>query len=190
MTDLTDADDVLQKQNAAEESLQGGAIRKPKKKKKEYLDPKVDEALEKQAQGGAIRKPKKKKKEYRDPKVDEALEKQAQGGRIKFFDPIHKHLHTSLSGKGGRLDPPYVRKKMHELMSAYHPSVFQSYMRGRFHDLPQHRSDHPGRKIRPTRPDPRPTVVDTGGSLQALHQSENGYLTSVDTNFYHHLEMI
>ena len=140
-------------------------------------------------QGGAI-DPKKVrfKEKKKDEKVDQALQKKMQGGT--YFDPIHKHLHKNLSGRGGRFDPPYVRKKMHELMSGYHPSVFQSYMKGKYHDLPQDKQYHPGKPIRKTRPDTVAHVINTGGSLSAITHSENGLLHSFDSTFYHHLELV
>ena len=174
----------------------GGKIEKKKVRfKQKKKDDKLDEALEKQAQGGAINKKKiRVKQKKKDEKLEEALEKQAQGGYLKkkktFHDPIHKHLHANLSGRGGRVDPPYVRKKMAELMSSYHPALFQTYMRGKAHDLPQDHSFSPGAPVKQNRPDVRAHVVDSGGSLSALHHSVNGVLTSVDSTFYHHLEVV
>ena len=168
---------------------EGGAIRKPRKRSPRKM-PKIEEALEKTAQGGAIRKARKRSPKKMKPKIEEAIEKKAQGGRMRFHDPIHKHLHKQLSGRGGRLDDPYTRKKMHEVMKGYHPAVWHSYMHGRYRGIPEHRQYHAGAPIKPTRADPRPTIVDSGGSLSALTHSENGILQSFDTNFYHHFEMI
>ena len=162
-------------------TLTGGAINpknvKVRPKIKKRKDEKVEEAEElKVKSGGAIRK--------------SALKKRKKVGIKRFHDPIHKHLHHNLSGRGGKLDPPYVRKKMQELMQGFHPAVWQSYIKGKVHDLPEDRQYHHGPPIKATRPDPRPTVVDTGGSLAALHHSENGVLTSVDTTFYSHFEVV
>ena len=156
------------------------------------MNPKVEEALQTKAvTGGAIEKKKVRiRPPKKDPKIEEAMQKKAQGGSIKFHDPIHRHLHKNLSGRGGRLDPPYVRKKMSEVMSSFHPSVFQSYMKGKYHDLPMDHSEHPGPRISKNPREPRPHVIDTGGSLSALHHSVDGVLTSVDTNFYSHLEVV
>ena len=95
----------------------------------------------------------------------------------------------NLSGKGGRLDDPYVRSKMMELMSSYHPSVLNSYVKGRYHDLPQDAHYHPAPKTK-RREDPGATVVDMGGSLSALTHSENGLLRSHDSRFYPHFEIV
>ena len=168
---------------------EGGAIDKKKLRVRfKKKDEKVEEAIEKKAQGGAIDKKKLRvKPKKKDKKIEEAIEKKAQGGRMKFHDPIHKHLHANLSGRGGRVDPPYVRKKMHELTQGFHPSVFQSYMKGKFHDLPQDSSFHPRAPVKRNTPYIRPHVIDTGGSLSAIHHSVDGVLTSVDSTFYSHL---
>jgi len=166
----------------------GGAIRKARKKSpKKNL--KVEEAIEKKMQGGAIRKAKKKSPQ-KNPKVEEALEKKMQGGKLRFHDATHKYLHQSLSGRGGRFDPPFVREKMHQLMSRYHPTVFQSYLTGSVKDLPQDQQYHLGSKVQPVRRDPRPTVVDTGGSMNALTHSENGSLQAFDSTFYSHYQLV
>ena len=69
-------------------------------------------------QGGRIAKPKKRSPK-KDQKVREAIQKKIQGGKLRFHDPIHRHLHKNLSGRGGRFDPPFVRQKMHQMLSAY-----------------------------------------------------------------------
>ena len=187
-------------QKKSQEVSEGGAIVKPKRKKTPPRT-KVDDALQYKAEhGGAIVKPKRKKTPPRT-KVDDALQYKAEHGgaikarktktsRRKFYDPIHRHLHTHLTGRGGRLDPPYVRRKMHEIMRNYHPSVFQSYMKGSYHSLPMDFAEHPGARIKPTPRDPRPTVVDTGGSMPSLTHRENGYLVSADTTFYHQTQIV
>lgn len=140
-------------------------------------------------QGGSIRKPKKKSPK-KNPAVEEALNQKMQGGRVRFHDPIHKYVHGRLSGKGGRFDPPFVREKMHQMMSAYHPSIFQSYLSGRVHDLPKDPHYEFGGHPQRVRHDPRPTVVNSGGSMRALTHSENGFLQSYDSTFYSHAEIV
>jgi hypothetical protein len=148
-------------------------------------------------QGGAIKKPTKKSKK-KNPKVEEALETQMQGGKLKkkspvkfkFHDPMHKYLHQNLSGRGGNLDTPFVRDKMYSLMSRYHPSIFQSYLSGKVRDIPQDPQYHLGGPVQQTRPDPRPHVVDYGGSMNALTHSENGLLQSYDSTFYNQILLI
>ena len=164
-----------------------------KKKKK---DEKVEEALQAQAaqMGGAIRKPVLKKKK-KDEKIQEALNVQAaqMGGELKtpmFFSPTHKYLHEKVSGRGGSFDTPFVRQKMHQLMSRHHPALFQTYSTGRVTHLKDEWHDkwHP-----PPRPQPRekrPTFVDMGGSLRSVSHTENGLLQSFDSTFHHHLELI
>ena len=148
-------------------------------------------------EGGKL-SPKKirKKSPRKETQVSEALEKTMQGGKLekkklRFHDPIHKYLHKNLTGRGGKFDSPFVRKKMTELMNSYHPSVFHSYMRSRVHQLPSVDHYDPGQVLqKQTRVDPRPTVVDMGGSLSALTHSENGFLQSYDAGFYHFAELV
>ena len=174
-----------------EEALatQGGAIRKPRKKKSPKKAPKVEEALAASMQGGAIKKPKKKSPK-KEPKVEEALAASMQGGKLRFHDPMHKYLHGELSGRGGRLDTPFVRQKMHDLMSRYHPSILQSYLAGKVRDLPQDPHWDLGAPPQQTRPDPRPTFVDHGGSLNRLTHSENGILQAHDSRWHPQFELV
>ena len=141
--------------------------------------------------GGAIKQPKVLKKK-KDPKIQEALEAQAEkmGGRL-FHSATHKYLHEKLTGLGGRLDTEFCREKMHQLMSRYHPSLFQAYLTGKvkdpqpdFHDRVRHPPPRP--QPRPT----RPTFVDMGGSLKAISHSENGLLQAFDSTFHHHLQLV
>ena len=140
-------------------------------------------------QGGAIRKPKKRSPK-KNQKIEEALDRKMQGGKIRYHDAIHKYVHSRLSGRGGRFDPPFVREKMHQMMSAYHPSIFHSYLAGKVHDIPSDPHYKFGGVPQRVRYDPRPTVVDTGGSMNALTHSENGYLQSYDSTFYSHSEIV
>ena len=160
--------------------------RSPKKGKKRVQ---INEALNKTFQGGKIDRPK-KKSQKKLPKIEEALEKKFQGGKLRYHSAIHKHLHKNLSGLGGRFDPPFVRQKMAELLSSYHPSVFHSYMAGKVKDIPQHQAYHPGAPVQPQRRERRPTIVNSGGSLRSLTHSENGLLQSFDSNFYSHSEIV
>jgi len=158
--------------------------------------------------GGAIKDPKVKRKK-KDPKIEEAIRTQSErmGGKlprrstrptgalprstpVMFYSPTHKYLYNKLSGRGGRLDTAFCREKMHQLMSRYHPSLFQTYLTGKVND-PQplyHEHNHPN-----PRPQPkprRPTLVDMGGSLNGISHSENGLLQAYDSTFHHYLELI
>jgi len=169
--------------------MKGGAIRKPKKRSPKK-DPAIQEAIAKKFEGGAIRNPKKKKSQKKPEPYEEALAKKMQGGKLRFHDATHKYLHQNLSGRGGRLDKPFVREKMHQLMSHYHPSLFQSYLSGKVRDIPSDPQYALGGPPRPTRRDPRPTVVDSGGSMSSLTHSENGLLQAYDSTFYSHYELV
>jgi hypothetical protein len=180
-------------EQALEKKMQGGAIRKARKKSPKK-DIKIEEALEKQMQGGAIRKARKKSPK-KNEKVEQALEKQMQGGRLKkkgpkFFGAMHKHLHQNLSGRGGRFDSAFVREKMHQVMSQYHPSIFQSYLSGKVRDIPHDPRFDLGKPAQPTRRDPKAHVIDSGGSLNGITHSENGFLQSYDSSFYSHYEIV
>ena len=182
--------DLDPKVDAAIASMQkGGAIRKVKKRSpKKNL--KIEQALASSMQtGGAIKKPK-KKSPRKDQKIEEALAAKMQGGNLKFHDATHKYLHQNLSGRGGRLDSPFVREQMHKLMSRYHPSIFNSYISGKVRDIPHDPHYDLNPPPMPTRRDPRPHVIDTGGSMAALTHSENGILTAYDSTFYQHYEIV
>ena len=178
----------------AEDEDEGGAIVKSNLKKRKK-DPKVEEALYAQAaqMGGAIRKPILKKKKHLG-KLQEALDAQASkmGGDLRqpFHSPTHKYLHEKVSGRGGAFDTPFVRKKMHQLMSRYHPAMYQTYATGRVKHLKDewHEKWHPPPKPQPR--ETRPTFVDMGGSLRSVSHSENGLLQSFDSTFHHSLELI
>ena len=165
------------------------AAKKTYTKKSSTKKKMISEEVDLDEQGGAIRKAKKRSPK-KTPKVEEALEKQMQGGKMKYHDRMHKHLHKNLSGRGGRFDSQFVREKMHQVMSSYHPSLFHSYMTGKARDLPGHTYDEPKPKPVPTRRDPRPSVVDMGGSMSGITHSENGRLQSFDSTFYQHLEIV
>ena len=168
---------------------EGGKIIKPKKRSPKR-SPTIQAAIAETMKGGKIEKPKKRSPK-KDQKIEEAIQTKMQsGGKLKFHDPIHRHLHKNLSGRGGRFDPPFVRQKMHQMMSAYHPSIFHSYMSGKPQDIPQDNHYAPGRPIQRVRKDPRPTIVDMGGSLNALTHSENGLLQSFDSTFHSYLEIV
>jgi hypothetical protein len=168
--------------------MQGGAIRKVKKRSPKK-DPKIEEALAAKMQGGAIRKVRKKSPK-KNPKIEEALAAKMQGGKIKYHDVMHKYLHKNLSGRGGHLDSPFVREKMHQLMSSYHPALFQSYITGKVRDIPSDPQYALGGALRPTRRDPRPTVVNWGGSMRPISHSENGVLQAFDSTFHNYVELV
>jgi len=171
---------------------EGGAIHKPKKKEPER-DEKIMQALA-VYKGGAIRKPKKKEPK-RDEKIMQALATHKGGsirkksGGIKFHDRAHKYLYNNLSGKGGRLDSAMCRKMMHNIMSKYDPTLFQSYLRGKVMDHPRFDHDHPIRTKR-AKVDAHADVIDHGGSLNSISHSENGILRSHNPEFHHYFEIV
>ena len=142
--------------------------------------------------GGKIDKVKKREKK-KDAKVEEAINTTFTGGKIKkkFHNRLHKHLHENLTGKGGRFDSPFVRKKMHELMTKHgHPKIFQSYITGRYNNFHEDPSDTLHGPPKPVRRDSIAHVIDTGGSLKKLTHSEGGFLQSYDSKWYSHVEIV
>ena len=175
---------------AMKETFKGGAITKAKKRSPKKPSPKIKEAIAASMQGGAITKAKKRSPKKPSPKVDEAIAASMQGGKLTFHDSVHKHLHHTLSGRGGRFDSAWAREKLHQVMAGFHPALFNTYLSGRVRDVPQDRQYHAGPPIGPVRKDVRPSVVDLGGSLRSISHSENGYLQSHDSTFYHHFELV
>ena len=178
---------------AMKETFKGGAIIKPKKRSPKKPPAKITEALAASVQGGSIKTVKKRqKKPQKKPQkdIEEALSASMQGGKLTFHDSVHKHLHHTLSGRGGRFDSAWAREKLHQVMSGAHPALFQSYLSGRVRDIPQDRQYHAGGPIGPVRKDVRPSVVDFGGSLRSISHSENGFLQSHDPTFYHNFELV
>ena len=91
-----------------------------------------------------------------------------------------------LSGRGGRLDSPQCRQMMYHVMKKYPPEVFQTYINGRLSDnTPYFHNDHLTNAPRPRYADPRPHIIDRGGSLTAITHSENGFLQAHDSTFHH-----
>jgi hypothetical protein len=177
---------------AMKETFKGGSITKKTRKRSPKKPPqKVSEALAATMQGGAIIKPKKRSPKKPPPKVGDALAASMQGGKLKYHDVVHKHLNNTLTGRGGRFDSAWAREKIHQVMSNYHPSLFQTYLSGKVRDIPQDRQYHSGGPIGPVRRnDVRPSVVDLGGSLRSITHSENGFLQSHDSTFYNNFELI
>ena len=175
-----------------EKRFKGGKIDKKVKKREKKIDPKIEEAIDKTFAGGKIDKVKKREKK-KDAKVEEAINTTFTGGKIKkkFHNRLHKHLHENLTGKGGRFDSPFVRKKMHELMTKHgHPKIFQSYITGRYNNFHEDPSDTLHGPPKPVRRDSIAHVIDTGGSLKKLTHSEGGFLQSYDSKWYSHVEIV
>ena len=78
---------------------------------------------------------------------------------------------------------------MHNIMSKYDPTLFQSYLRGKVMDLPRFDHDHPIRTKRAI-VDSHADVIDRGGSLNSISHSENGILRSHNAEFHHYFEII
>ena len=163
----------------------GGAILKPRKKSPKR-ERKIEEALATRV-GGAIRKVRKRSPK-KDEKIQQALATKVGGG-LKFYDKTH-NMYGKLSGHGAQRDSAQCRTMMHSIMKNYHPSLWNSYISGRVKDLPRFENDHPQPQVKPSRPDSRADVVDSGGGLNPLSHSENGFLTAHDDEFHHYFEIV
>jgi len=137
--------------------------------------------------GGRIKKPRKKKEEV-DPKIQEALQKQL-GGRVrrskKYHSKEHQYLMEKLTGRGGALDSAECRRQMYHIMKKYPSNIWHTYMNSKVTDnsIP-FMNDHHTEGRKPRFADPRAHVISTGGSLRPITHSENGFLLAHDSRFY------
>ena len=164
----------------------GGAIVKPRKKSPKK-DDKIQQALATRV-GGAIRKVRKKSPK-KDEKILQALATKVGGG-LKFYDKNHRYMHGKLSGYGAKRDSAQCRTHMYSIMKNYHPNLWNSYIAGRVRDLPKFENDHLQTTAKSSRPDSRADVVDSGGSLNPLSHSENGFLTAHNSEFHNFYEIV
>jgi hypothetical protein len=180
----------------ADAPAEGGAIKEARVKKKEktLTELKVEQALAVDAQkGGAIVKPTSfvsSTKGARPAHGPAARTRMKRSGTSKrrYHDFRHKYFMENLSGKGGRLDSRECNEAMHHIMSNFHPSIYNSYMKGKVVDLPRFDHDHPIRTKASRRADPIPHVIDRGGSLKGHSHSQNGLLMPYHGVFFHNTE--
>jgi len=153
--------------------------------------------------GGAIKEARVKNKEktLTELKVEQALAADSQkGGKIvrprmkrsgpskrRYHDFRHKYFMENLTGKGGRLDSRECNEAMHHIMSGFHPSIYNSYLKGKVVDLPRFDHDHPIR-TKASRSDPIPHIIDRGGSIKGHSHSQNGLLMPHHGVFFHNTE--
>ncbi len=84
------------------------------------------------------------------------------------------------------------RNMMQSIMENYHPSFWHSYVAGKVKDISRFENDHlTNYKRAPVqKQDSRADVIDTGGSLNPLTYSENGYLMSHNSEFHSMYEVV
>ena len=166
----------------------GGAIIKKRiRKKSPEREEKVEEALATTVGGAIIKKRIRKRSPKKKEEIEEALATQ-QGGSIRYHSAMHKHLHESLSGKGGALDTPFVRKHMHSIMKNYDPTVLKTYLTGKVHRLPTFSNDHHKRTKRGT--DVGADLLYMGGSMMSVSHCEDGYLVHHDARHHPFHEIV
>ena len=168
-------------------------MKKKTRKKEEVQSEKIQQALEADVQkGGAILKKKtRKKEEIPSLKIQQALEADVKkGGSMRFYDKRHKYLYEKLSGRGAGFDSEMCRKMIEPLLKKRHPSFYNSYMKGRKHDLPQNIADHLHNTPVPRKKESKRHITMFGGSMNALTHSENGLLRIHDSDFHQHLQIV
>jgi hypothetical protein len=145
--------------------------------------------------GGSILKVKKKKRSPKDENAIAAHLHNAQiGGSVKkrkrygYHSKLHERLHEGLSGKGGRLDPPFVRRHMAEIMKNYHPSIAKTYFSGKPHVEPTFSIDH--NHVTPSGTDTSADVLQMGGSMLPVSHCEDGYLVYHDDTHHPYNEVV
>ena len=169
---------------------EGGAIeRKRVRKRSPKQREKIMEALATEEGGAIERKRVRKRSPKQKKKIIEALATR-EGGSIKYHDRIHKYLHQNLTGRGAGFDSPQCRKLMYNLMKHSHPSVWNSYVKGKSHDIHKDPQFHLTNAKPPIRQDPRTHMTSYGGSMRSLTLSENGRLHAHDHRFHHEFEMV
>ena len=102
-------------------------------------------------------------------------------------------MYHKLSGRGAKRDSPQCREVMHGIMSKYHPSLWNSYVAGKVKDVPRFENDHithyKQRKRQPKK-DAAADIIDTGGSLNPIQFSEDGYLMTHNSEFHYIREVV
>ena len=98
----------------------------------------------------------------------------------------YSHLGGQLSGRGMAYDPPHVAQAMIKSFQSY-PEILAAYTQGRVSNPPAARLD--GFQQFAAR-DSSASVIDYGGSLDAISHSENGYLVAHDSSFPHEFHII
>ena len=166
----------------------GGAISKKVRTRSPKRDKKIEQALATKV-GGAISKKVRTRSPKRDKKIEQALATKV-GGSLKFHDNTHKYMYNKLTGHGARKDSQQCRTMMYNIMSKYHPSLWNSYLAGRVKDLPRFENDHLQTTPVPVKVDARADIIETGGSLNRISHSENGFLTAYNSEFHHYIEIV
>ena len=123
-----------------------------------------------------------------DPKIEQALAAQAQmGGGL--YDEKHRYMMKKLSGRGAKHDSPQCRADIHSILSRYDPVFWNTYIAGEVKE-PRKTNDHMIRTPRGRPVDARADIIETGGSLHPISHSENGFLTTTQSEFHHFLEIV
>ena len=145
--------------------------------------------------GGAIRKPGLRETPVDVRRIETTERLMPQGGLYDDDEDTdtedeeagaYSHFGGRLSGLGMAHDPPDVAKAMIKTLQG-HPEILATYVSGRVPKPPPARRDGLQRFARR---DAGATVVDFGGSVNALTHSVDGYLVAHDSDFVHEFHII
>ena len=107
-------------------------------------------------------------------------------GDDELFDEeagAYSHYGGSLSGRGLAHDDSATARAMMQTF-ANHPEILHTYVQGRVAN-PQQMVPHLTQRVHRRGQGAGASIVDYGGSLQAISHSENGFLMSHDPTFSH-----
>ena len=145
--------------------------------------------------GGAIRKPGLRETPVDVRRIETTERLMPQGGLYDDDDDTdtedeeagaYSHFGGRLSGLGMAYDPPDVANAMIKTLQG-HPEILATYVSGRVPNPPPARRDGLQRFARR---DAGATVIDFGGSVNALTHSVDGYLVAHDSDFVHEFHII
>ena len=145
--------------------------------------------------GGAIRKPGLRETPVDVRRIETTERLMPEGGLYDDDDDTdtedeeagaYSHFGGRLSGLGLAHDPPDVAQAMIKTLQG-HPEILATYVSGRVPAPPPRRRDGLQEFARR---DAGATVVDFGGSVNALTHSVDGYLVAHDSSFVHEFHII
>ena len=113
------------------------------------------------------------------------LAEEEEGDEELFDEEVgaYSHYGGSLSGRGSAHDDSATVRAMMQTF-ANHPEILHTYVQGRVPN-PQQMVPHLTQRVHPRGRGAGASIVDYGGSMNAISHSENGYLVSHDPTFSH-----
>ena len=116
---------------------------------------------------------------------DMGYEEDDEGDEELFDEEVGAYTHYggSLSGRGLAHDDSATARAMMQTF-ANHPEILHTYVQGRVPN-PQQMVPHLTQRVHSRSQGSGASIIDYGGSLQAISHSENGFLMSHDPSFSH-----